>query len=60
MVAICSLSTISRKKSAVTEMKLNREKGEVIVGSRDVLVGGMMKAAASIDEIICILKLNEH
>lgn len=30
------------------------------MGSGDVLVGGMMKAAASIDEIICILKLNEH
>lgn len=60
MVGICSLSIISRKKLVVKEMKLNREKGEVIVGSRDVLVGGMMKAAASIDEIICILKLNEH
>lgn len=41
-------------------MPLNREKGEVTVGNRDALVGGMLKAAASIDEIICILKLNEH
>lgn len=39
---------------------MNREKGEVIVGSRNVLVGGMIQDAASIDEIICILKLNEQ
>lgn len=35
-------------------------KGEVIVGSRNVLVGGMIQDAASIDEIICILKMNEQ
>lgn len=39
---------------------MNREKGEVIVGTRNVLVGGMIQDAASIDEIICILKLNEQ
>ena len=30
------------------------------MGSRDVLVGRLMKAAASVAEVICIVKLNEH